>query len=350
MVKLTIDSQPIEVEEGTSVLGAAKELTIEIPTLCHSDFLEPYAGCRLCMVKVGDGNGGYLTTSCSLTAEEGMEIVTDDDDVFHSRKLVLELLLAKCPTVEVLQELGAQYGIEKSRFEPPPQSEPEPVGGEEGMVMEPEEDRCILCGLCTRICQERVKAYAIAMAERGKDCYPAAPYEQPSPDCIACGACVSICPTGSAKAYDRLDRKIIHPELTLESNAAVRFATKQAVPNVPTVIHEDCIHFRQMEDDVSDDACRICEDSCPKECIDLDSKDEEVQVEVGTIVVSTGFQVFNPEVIPELGYRRLPNVITSQEFELMTRADGMTEGDILMENGEHPESIAILHCIGSRDK
>jgi len=286
MVKLTIDNQPIEVEEGTSVLRAAGDINIEIPTLCHSDFLEPYVGCRLCMVKVDDGNGGYLTTSCNLTAEDGMKVVTDDEDVFQSRKLVLELLLAKCPTVEILQDLGAQYGIEKSRFEPPPTPEPEPVEGEEEMVMEPKEDRCILCGLCTRICQERVKAFAIAMAERGDRSYPAAPYEQPSPDCIACGSCVSICPTGSAKAYDRLDRKIIHPELTLESNAAVRFATKQAVPNVPTVMHEDCIHFRQMEDGVSDDACRICEDACPKECIDLDSKDEEVQVEVGTIVVT----------------------------------------------------------------
>jgi heterodisulfide reductase subunit A-like polyferredoxin len=345
MVKLTIDGQAVEVEEGTTVLKAARELEIDIPTLCYSDYLEPYAGCRLCTVKIEDGNGGHLTTSCNLVATDGMSVVTNDDDIRHARKMVLELLLAKCPTVEVLQELGALYGIEKSRFEPPPKPEPE-----EEELIEPKEDRCIQCGLCTRICQERVQAYAIAMVERGHESHPGAPYEQPSPDCIACGACASICPTGSANVYDRFKREIIHPELTLASNSAVRFTTKQAVPNVPTVFEEDCIHFRQMENGNGLDACRICEEACPKEAIDLDSEDELVEAEVGAIIVATGFETFDPTPIKEYGYGRLPNVITSLEFELMCRADGMTEGNVLMENGEKPGSIAIIHCVGSRDR
>lgn len=347
MVKLTIDGRPVEVEDGTTVLKAAKELEITIPTLCYSDYLEPYAGCRLCAVKVSNNGGApYLTTSCNLVAADGMTVVTDDSDVRHARKMVLELLLAKCPTVEILQELGAQYGIEKSRFEPPPKTVPE---GEEGLLPA-KEDRCILCGLCTRICQERVKAYAIAMVARGYDSYPGAPYEQPSPDCIACGACASICPTGSANVYDRFKRKIIHPELTLASNSAIRFATKQAVPNVPTVHEADCIHFFQKAAGKADDACRICEEVCPKDAINLDSEDELVEADVGAIIVATGFETFDPTPIKEYGYGRLPNIITGLEFELMCRADGMTEGEILMENGEKPGSIAIIHCVGSRDK
>jgi heterodisulfide reductase subunit A-like polyferredoxin len=348
MVKLTINGQPIEVEDGITVLKAAKELEIEIPTLCYSDYLEPYASCRLCTVKVGDEDNAYLATSCSLEAADGMVITTDDEEVRHARKIVLELLLAKCPTVEILQELGAEYGIEKSRFEPPPK--PEPESEEAEPLIEAKEDRCILCGLCTRICEQRVKAYAISMAERGGKTFVSPPFEQPSPDCIACGACASICPTDSSKVYDRFKREIIHPELTLASNSAVSFATKQAVPNVPTVNEEDCIHFRQMENGDGLDACRICEEACPKEAIDLDSKDETVEVDVGAIVVATGFETFDPTPIKEYGYGRLPNVITGLEFELMCRADGMTEGDVLMENGEKPGSIAIIHCVGSRDR
>ncbi len=339
MVELTIDGRKLEVEEGTTVLKAAGDLEIDIPTLCYSDYLEPYAGCRLCTVKVGDGDDAYLTTSCNLVATDGMNVVTGDDDVRRSRKMVLELLLAKCPTVEILQELGAEYGADASRFAPPPPPEGEEV----------EEDRCILCGLCTRICGQRVKANAIAVNGRGHDSFVSGPYEQPSPDCIACGSCVSICPTGAAKVYDRYNRLVIHPELTLASNSAIRFITKQMVPNAPTVYEEDCISFRQKASGNIDDACRICEESCGKDAIALDTTDEEIQIEVGTIIVTTGMQVFDPSVIPALGYRRLPNVITGMEFEFMTRADGMTEGHIKLEDGRTPESIAILHCIGSRD-
>ncbi|OGD73898.1 MAG: hypothetical protein A2Y64_07275 [Candidatus Coatesbacteria bacterium RBG_13_66_14] len=336
MVKLTIDGQSVEVEEGTTVLAAAKALEIDIPTLCYSDFLEPYAGCRMCTVKVGGGDGAKLTTSCNLAATEGMVVVTGDEDVRRARRLILELLLAKAPSVERLQELGVEYGADPRRFGEPT---------EEALA-----NRCILCGLCTRICQQRVKAFAISINDRGQRSYVSAPYDALSPDCIACGSCSSICPTGSARVYDRYDRKVIHPELSLASNSAVRFVTKQMVPNVPTVYEDDCIHFRQSASGNAVDACRICEEACGKDAVSLDSSDEEVQLDVGTIIVATGMQVFDPSVIPALGYRRLPNVITGMEFEFMARADGVTGGHIELEDGRTPEAIAIVHCVGSRDE
>jgi heterodisulfide reductase subunit A-like polyferredoxin/ferredoxin len=355
MVKLTINDQVVEVEEGTTVLKACSAAGVDVPTLCYVPFLEPYGACRMCTVKVSENGSSRLTTACTLQAAEGMKIITDDDDVRKARKVVLELLLARAPDAEILQEMAAEYGIEKSRFvieEEEPAEEagaPEAEAEAEGeLEIEKKPKKCILCGSCYRVCEQRVQAFAIGLVERGADAEIAPPFGRPSDNCIACGACASVCPTGAITAADRLGREIVHDELTLAPNSAIKVPIKQAVPNVPYVDKEQCIHFTQAENGL--DACRVCEDICPKEAVDLDAEDEEVELDVGTIILATGFKTFDPRRIRELGYGMLPNVISALEFELMMRADGQTEGELLMENGEKPKSIAILHCVGSRDK
>jgi heterodisulfide reductase subunit A-like polyferredoxin/ferredoxin len=349
MVRITINDQVAEVEEGATVLDACKAAGVDIPTLCYVPFLEPYGACRMCTVKISDNGTSRLATACTLPAAEGMKIITDDDEVREARKVILELLLARAPDAEILQEMAAAYGIEKSRFvveeEEAPAAEAE---GAEEFAPEAKPKKCILCGSCYRVCEQRVQAFAIGLVERGSDAEIAPPYGRPSDNCIACGACASVCPTGAITAVDRLGRVIVHDELTLAPNSAIRVPIKQAVPNVPYVETSECIHFIQAEKGL--DACRVCEDICPKEAIDLDAAEEEIEVDVGTIVVATGFKTFDPRRIPEMGYGRLPNVVSSLEFELMMRADGYTEGEVYMENGEPPKSIAILHCVGSRDK
>ena len=335
-MNLTVNGKAVELEEGKTVLDACKAANADVPTLCYVDFLEPYGSCRLCQIKVTEKGGApRLAASCVLPAADGMEIVTDDEDVRRARRLVLELLLAQAPDAEALHVLAEEYGIERTRF---------PAAARDG----DKPRKCILCGLCVRVCEQRVQAYAIGFVQRGHEAEVMPPYGRPSDDCIACGACASVCPTAAITAVDRLGREIVHDELTLSSNSAIRLPIKQAVPNVPYVETSECIHFIQAEKGL--DACRVCEDICPKEAVDLDAEEEEVELDVGTIVVATGFKTFDPRRIREMGYGLLPNVISSLEFELMMRADGYTEGEALMENGEKPASIAILHCIGSRDK
>jgi len=333
MVKIVIDGRPLEVEEGTTILQAAKQINVAIPTLCHVDYLEPYGACRICSVKAQDGKGWErYVTACNYPVWDGLVVVTDDADVRAARKLNVELLMARCePGVKVLDELADQYGIDREhpRF-----------GYGEG--------QCIMCGLCTRMCQDRVKAFAIGFAGRGPDRYVTSPFQKQAEACIACGACYSICPTGEIKLYDRLQRKVLHRELTLATTKAIYVPIAQAVPNVPTVNERTCIHVKMAERGV--DACRVCEDVCPKEAINLDAGEEKVEVDVGAIVVATGFKTFDAGRISELGYGRLPNVVSAMEFELMNRADGMTGGEILMENGTQPGAIALIHCVGSRDR
>ena len=348
MVRITINDQVAEVEEGATVLDACKTAGVDVPTLCYVPFLEPYGACRMCTVKVSDNGAPRLATACTLQPAEGMKSITDDDDVREARKVVLELLLARAPDAEVLQEMAKEYGIEKSRFAVEEEAPAAEAAGAEEFVPEAKPKKCILCGSCYRVCEQRVQAFAIGLVERGADAEVAPPFGRPADDCIACGSCASVCPTGAITAVDRLGREWVHDELTLSPNSAIRLPIKQAVPNVPYVDKTLCIHFTQAEKGL--DACRVCEDICPKEAINLDAEEEEIELDIGTIVVATGFKTFDPRRITEMGYGRLPNVISGLEFEMMMRADGYTEGEVYMENGGKPGSIAILHCVGSRDK
>jgi heterodisulfide reductase subunit A len=206
-----------------------------------------------------------------------------------------------------------------------------------------EENACIRCGRCVVICDEIVNAHALAMVNRGSDVVVSTAYDEWTDDCIACGSCAYVCPTGYVSLADINDRPMRHSEILLGPNSAIRIDTMQAIPNSPFIDTESCIHFKT-------DGCKICESVCEPEAINFDDKEQEIEFEVGGIVLSTGFKQIDPRPMKQYGYGKHPNVITGLEFERMNCASGSTGGKLLLENGKEPKSVAILHCIGSRDK
>jgi len=175
MVTLTIDGINVQAEEGTTLLEVAKFYGIDIPTLCHNDELTPYGACRLCTVEVDDGRRTRLVASCLYPVKNGIKVKTHSERVIKGRKMILELLIAKCPNSKTLQDLASQMGLEKIRFKM-------------------ENKDCILCGLCVRMCAEQMGSGAIGFVGRGQKREVATPFHMASEICRNCGACMYICP------------------------------------------------------------------------------------------------------------------------------------------------------------
>jgi heterodisulfide reductase subunit A len=324
-VTIRIDGRPVTVESGTYVLAAAQALGIEIPTLCYYKYVTPYAACRICVVEVRDKRGRTrVVTSCNYPVEDGIEIFTNTPRILAARRVNLEMLMSRCAPMPVLTHLAAKLGIETPRW---------------GTGT----DTCILCGLCVRVCDEIVGAQAIGFADRGTSRTVTTPFEVDAEACILCGACAALCPTEHIRMEEAEDRAVLHSEISLGPNAAISVPFRQAVPNVPRIQPEYCVHFRTG-------GCMVCSRVCPKECIHYEDEDRIEEVEVGTVVLATGFHDLEPGPLHQYGYGTAPDVITSMEFERMNNAAGSTNGRILLENGQEPRSIAILHCIGSRDE
>jgi heterodisulfide reductase subunit A len=183
MITFKLNGQTVQGEKGQYILQVAEKFGVDIPTMCHHKALDPAGMCRLCTVEVFDGRRTRYVTSCNYPIWEGMEVKTDTEIVREGRKLIVEMLLARCPESTAIQALAKTYGIEKPRFQ---------TG----------DDTCILCGLCTRMC-ERIGANAITLTQRGLDMKVDTPFSINTEACIACGACAFVCPTGHI-TYDKV--------------------------------------------------------------------------------------------------------------------------------------------------
>jgi len=175
MVNLTIDGVKVQADEGSSILEVARFYGIEIPTLCYNAELTPYGACRLCIVEVEDGEWTRLVASCLYPVKEGISVKTHTERVIKGRKMILELLIAKCPNSKTLQDLASEIGLEQVRFK-----------------MENED--CVLCGLCVRMCAEQMGSGAIGFVGRGQKREVVTPFRIASEICRNCGACMYICP------------------------------------------------------------------------------------------------------------------------------------------------------------
>ena len=175
MVTFTLNGAEVQADPNWSLLEAIQFYGIDIPTLCHDEGLTPYGVCRLCVVEIGSEDRSKLVISCMHPVTEGLEVRTHSKRVLKTRKIILELLIARCPSSKKLQDMASILELKEVRFEPL-------------------NDDCILCGLCVRMCEEQMVAKAIGFAGRGTDRYITTPFDMNSEECRKCGACMYICP------------------------------------------------------------------------------------------------------------------------------------------------------------
>ena len=187
-MKLVMDGVQVSAVEGQTLLDVARSNGIEIPTLCFHEAVEARGACRLCTVEIGGAGSAAsskLVASCVYPAEDGLVVRTRTAEIDELRRVLVDLLMARCPETEAVVGLGRLHGLEETTFD------------------KRRDDGCILCGLCVRVCEEVIGAFAIGVSGRG-----AGKRVGPAPGdraeaCIGCGACAHVCPTGCIEVRDR---------------------------------------------------------------------------------------------------------------------------------------------------
>jgi len=212
MIKATINSIPVSVEEGTSILDAAKLVQVNIPVLCKHPDLCATAACGICIVKVK--GSAKMLRACCTNIEEGMDIITHDPEIVKVRRTVLELILSNHPNDCLkcgrnndceLQRLAAEFGVRKQIF---PQHLREVPPDASTCTIELDPSKCILCGRCVQVCQKRQNVWALSFIERGIETRiaPAGEINLSDSPCVRCGQCSNHCPTGAIVEYDETQK------------------------------------------------------------------------------------------------------------------------------------------------
>jgi DNA-binding response OmpR family regulator/NAD-dependent dihydropyrimidine dehydrogenase PreA subunit len=176
-VTLFIDDKEVKAMPGITILQAAQSVGIDIPTLCHHEKLAPYGACRLCTVEIVKGQRSRLVTSCVYPAEDGLTVKTESEPVIKIRKMLLEMMWARAPGVQVIRDYGIRYGVDRNKFDVEPTF-------------------CILCGLCVRYCTEVKGKNTIGFVGRGTERQVMFLPEADFNECLKCGECYKLCPTG----------------------------------------------------------------------------------------------------------------------------------------------------------
>jgi len=213
-VTLEINGRQVQAQAGATILEAARQAGVRIPTLCHLSGLFPSGACRMCIVEV-EGRPG-LIPSCAYPVEEGLKISTRGPRVLNARKTIIELLLAShpfdCLTCSrnlrcELQSLAAEYNIHNVPFQGKTRHHYIDFSSP-SIVRDP--DKCILCGRCVRVCEEVQGVSAIDFTRRGFDTMvlPAFEKDLSETTCVNCGQCVLACPVGALHEAPDIERLI----------------------------------------------------------------------------------------------------------------------------------------------
>jgi len=212
MINLTIDNRKVAVEEGTTVLEAAKSVGINIPTLCYLKDINVIGACRICLVDVKGAR--TFIPSCVAPVSEGMVVNTHTPDLIKARKLVLELILSdhpmECLTCRrnqncELQKLAEEFGLKEIRFEGAKTTYPIDDSSP-AIVRDPR--KCVLCRRCISVCTNTQSVQALTAENRGFDSLIAPAFNEKlaNMECVQCGQCSLVCPTGAIVEQDDTDK------------------------------------------------------------------------------------------------------------------------------------------------
>jgi NADH dehydrogenase/NADH:ubiquinone oxidoreductase subunit G len=200
-VTLTIDDQKVTVPAGTTILKAAQQLGISIPTICYHDYCTANALCRMCVVEVEGAR--VLAASCVAQVSEGMAVKTRTPRVTVARRTILEMLATTVNLAESAEILGylQDYDAQPARFPDAERRESDVIDDNPMFIRD--YSKCILCWRCVQVCADDAQySYAINFSGRGYDTHIGTFFDRPMPEttCVFCGQCVGVCPTGALKS------------------------------------------------------------------------------------------------------------------------------------------------------
>jgi NADH dehydrogenase/NADH:ubiquinone oxidoreductase subunit G len=238
---VTIDGCKVEVRPEATVLDAARQAGIWLPTLCYHPAVSCEATCRICMVELDRGDWKQLVTACNYPVRRDLTVSVSSPAAVRARQGVMQLLLARVPRSSQLRELAARMGVEGTPYPTVTESQ----------------RHCILCGLCVRVCEEAIGQSAIGFVGRGVARIVGPPFLQTNPACIACGACAAVCPVGTIqlRVHEDTGEHEISPfkaraKVLLCADCGARMVTEPVARQALAKADFDWAEFRRR--------CRLC--------------------------------------------------------------------------------------------
>lgn len=210
-MNIIVNNNEIEAYQGETLLTALKRNGINVPTFCHIEGMDAAGACRICVVEL-EGRG--LVTACSFPVAEGMKIKTQSPKVIEARKTILELLLANHPNDCLycvrnrdceLRIMAEEYGVREKKYPLKTINKPKDISS---LSIVREQNKCILCGKCIRVCDEVQSVSCIDFTKRGSNTFVGCAFEMPLAEssCINCGQCINVCPTGALTENNHINK------------------------------------------------------------------------------------------------------------------------------------------------